>query len=69
MPHPRPSRCAARGYPGGSCGTTPGGGAWKEPAGGALDPDEVAAAVAYAYGRPRNVTVREIVLASTGQEA
>ncbi|MCX4807753.1 hypothetical protein OG594_40210 [Streptomyces sp. NBC_01214] len=28
------------------------GGAWKESAGGALDPDEVAAAVAYAYGRP-----------------
>ncbi|WP_405421283.1 SDR family oxidoreductase [Streptomyces erythrochromogenes] len=43
--------------------------AWKESAGGALDPDEVAAAIAYAYGRPRHVTVREIVLAATGQEA
>ncbi|SCD65925.1 NADP-dependent 3-hydroxy acid dehydrogenase YdfG [Streptomyces sp. Termitarium-T10T-6] len=43
--------------------------AWKESAGGALAPEEVADAIAYAYGRPRNVTIREIVFASTGQQA
>ncbi|MFI5533849.1 SDR family oxidoreductase [Kitasatospora sp. NPDC051853] len=42
--------------------------AWKESAGGALDPEAVAQAVAYAYGQPPQVTVREIVLAATGQE-
>ncbi|WP_405486092.1 SDR family oxidoreductase [Streptomyces sp. NBC_00096] len=43
--------------------------AWKESAGGALAPQVVAEAIAYAYGQPRNVTIREIVLASTGQQA
>ncbi|MET8630347.1 SDR family oxidoreductase [Kitasatospora sp. NPDC004669] len=43
--------------------------AWKESAGGALDPQAVAEAVAYAYRQPQNVTIREIVLAATGQEA
>ncbi|MGW1773870.1 SDR family oxidoreductase [Streptomyces sp. NPDC002104] len=43
--------------------------AWKKSAGGALDPQAVAEAVAYAYGQPQNVTIREIVLAATGQEA
>ncbi|MEW1635469.1 SDR family oxidoreductase [Streptomyces sp. NPDC093801] len=43
--------------------------AWKESAGGALDPQVVAEAIAYAYRQPQNVTVREIVLAATGQEA
>ncbi|MFI5863781.1 SDR family oxidoreductase [Streptomyces sp. NPDC051546] len=43
--------------------------AWKKSAGGALDPRAVAEAIAYAYRQPPNVTVREIVLASTGQEA
>ncbi|MGW5397555.1 SDR family oxidoreductase [Streptomyces sp. NPDC003952] len=42
---------------------------WKKSAGGALDPRAVAEAIAYAYRQPPNVTVREIVLASTGQEA
>ncbi|MGW4651047.1 SDR family oxidoreductase [Kitasatospora sp. NPDC004289] len=42
--------------------------AWKESAGGALDPEAVAQAVAYAYGQPPQVTVREIVLAATGQQ-
>ncbi|MEV5121667.1 SDR family oxidoreductase [Streptomyces decoyicus] len=42
--------------------------AWKESAGGALDARSVAEAIAYAYGRPQNVTIREIVLAATGQE-
>ncbi|WP_424216532.1 SDR family oxidoreductase (plasmid) [Streptomyces sp. BI20] len=41
---------------------------WKKSAGGALDPRVVAEAVAYAYGQPANVTIREIVLAATGQE-
>ncbi|MGW0882473.1 SDR family oxidoreductase [Streptomyces sp. NPDC002671] len=43
--------------------------AWKESAGGALDPQIVAEAIAYAYRQPQNVTIREIVLAATGQEA
>ncbi|WP_260637647.1 SDR family oxidoreductase [Streptomyces angustmyceticus] len=42
---------------------------WKESAGGALDPQSVADAIAYAYGQPQNVTIREIVLAATGQES
>lgn len=42
---------------------------WKKSAGGALDPRAVAEAIAYAYRQPPNVTIREIVLASTGQEA
>ncbi|MEE1817581.1 SDR family oxidoreductase [Streptomyces sp. SP18ES09] len=42
--------------------------AWKEAAGGALDPQVVAEAILYAYRQPPNVTVREIVLAATGQE-
>ncbi|WP_327358634.1 SDR family oxidoreductase [Streptomyces sp. NBC_01304] len=43
--------------------------AWKKSAGGALDPQVVAEAIAYAYQQPPNVTIREIVLAATGQEA
>lgn len=43
--------------------------AWKESAGGALAPQVVAEAIAYAYGQPPGVTIREIVLASTGQQA
>ncbi|MFE1764991.1 SDR family oxidoreductase [Streptomyces angustmyceticus] len=42
---------------------------WKKSAGGALDPQSVADAIAYAYGQPQNVTIREIVLAATGQES
>ncbi|AUG76998.1 oxidoreductase [Kitasatospora sp. MMS16-BH015] len=42
--------------------------AWKEAAGGALAPEAVAEAIAYAYRQPPNVCVREIVLAATGQE-
>ncbi|MEU6212700.1 SDR family oxidoreductase [Streptomyces sp. NPDC090085] len=43
--------------------------AWKQSAGGALDPQVVAEAIAYAYRQPPGVTVREIVLAATGQES
>ncbi|WP_274911029.1 SDR family oxidoreductase [Streptomyces sp. WZ-12] len=42
---------------------------WKKSAGGALDPQAVAEAIAYAYHQPSSVTIREIVLAATGQEA
>ncbi|MGW2921615.1 SDR family oxidoreductase [Streptomyces angustmyceticus] len=42
---------------------------WKKSAGGALAPQSVADAIAYAYGQPQNVTIREIVLAATGQES
>ncbi|MGH4033508.1 SDR family oxidoreductase [Actinomycetota bacterium Odt1-20B] len=41
---------------------------WKKSAGGALAPQVVADAIAYAYQQPRDVTIREIVLAATGQE-
>jgi NADP-dependent 3-hydroxy acid dehydrogenase YdfG len=43
--------------------------AWKESAGGALAPEIVAEAVYYAFQQPANVTVREIVIASTGQSS
>ncbi|WP_327064526.1 SDR family oxidoreductase [Kitasatospora sp. NBC_01302] len=43
--------------------------AWKKSAGGALDPQTVAEAIVYAYQQPPNVTIREIVLAATGQQA
>lgn len=43
--------------------------AWKESAGGALDPRVVADAILWADAQPAGVTVREIVLASTGQGA
>ncbi|MFJ9368750.1 SDR family oxidoreductase [Nocardia sp. NPDC101769] len=43
--------------------------AWKKSAGGALDPHAVAEAIAYAYQQPPTVTIREIVLAATGQQA
>ncbi|MFD8207113.1 SDR family oxidoreductase [Streptomyces sp. NPDC059695] len=43
--------------------------AWKTSAGGALAPEVVAEAIVYAYRQPPNVTVREIVIAATGQEA
>ncbi|WGD37537.1 SDR family oxidoreductase [Lysinibacter sp. HNR] len=42
---------------------------WKESAGGVLDPQVVAEAILFANSQPANVTVREIVLASTGQSA
>ncbi|MER5974500.1 SDR family oxidoreductase [Streptomyces sp. NPDC002055] len=41
---------------------------WKKSAGGALDSRSVAEAIAYAYHQPQSVTIREIVLAATGQE-
>lgn len=40
---------------------------WKEAMGGALDSEEVAQAILYAYERPQNVCIREIVLAATKQ--
>ncbi|MEO9383030.1 SDR family oxidoreductase [Chromobacterium phragmitis] len=42
---------------------------WKQQMGGVLEADDVAEAIAYAYGRPQRVCVREIVLAATGQQA
>lgn len=42
---------------------------WKESAGGALDPQVVADAIVFANSQPANVTIREIVLAATGQGA
>ena len=40
---------------------------WKTSIGGAINAEDVAGAIAYAYGQPQNVCVREIVLAATGQ--
>ena len=34
-----------------------------------LDPDEIANAIEYAYTRPQNVCIREIVIADTRQDA
>ncbi|WP_046167881.1 SDR family oxidoreductase [Chromobacterium vaccinii] len=42
---------------------------WKLQMGGVLEADDVAEAIAYAYGQPQRVCVREIVLAATGQPA
>ncbi|AVG17515.1 oxidoreductase [Chromobacterium vaccinii] len=42
---------------------------WKQQMGGVLAADDVAEAIAYAYGQPQRVCVREIVLAATGQPA
>lgn len=40
---------------------------WKEGMGGVLSPDDIANAIAYAYGQPQSVCVREIVVCATGQ--
>ena len=41
---------------------------WKESIGGAIEADDIAEAVAYAYGQPQKVCVREIVIAPTRQQ-
>lgn len=41
--------------------------AWKTQMGGVLAPEDVAEAVAYAYGQPQRVCVREILLTPTRQ--
>ncbi|MBE9388332.1 SDR family oxidoreductase [Vagococcus salmoninarum] len=42
---------------------------WKETMGGlAMDPQEVAESVAFMYERPQNVSIRELVIASTRQD-
>ena len=40
---------------------------WKEDIGGAIAPENIAAAITYAYGQPQHVCVREIVVAATRQ--
>ncbi|OBU86903.1 SDR family oxidoreductase [Chromobacterium subtsugae] len=42
---------------------------WKQGIGGVLEAQDVAEAIAYAYGQPQRVCIREIVLAATGQAA
>ncbi|KUM01907.1 SDR family oxidoreductase [Chromobacterium subtsugae] len=42
---------------------------WKQGMGGVLEAQDVAEAIAYAYGQPQRVCIREIVLAATGQAA
>ncbi|WP_133405369.1 SDR family oxidoreductase [Parashewanella tropica] len=41
---------------------------WKESIGGAIESDDIARAVTYAYQQPQNVCIREIVIAATRQE-
>ncbi|MBY5992679.1 SDR family oxidoreductase [Ferrimonas balearica] len=41
---------------------------WKTQMGGVLAAQDVANAIAYAYGQPQNVCIREIVLATTRQQ-
>lgn len=41
---------------------------WKDSIGGALDADAVVRAIRYIYDQPQSVCIREVVLASTGQE-
>ena len=41
---------------------------WKESMGGALNPDDIANAIVYAYNQPQNVCIREIVIAATKQQ-
>lgn len=40
---------------------------WKRLAGRTLDPEDIADAIAYAYGVPPHVCIRELVIAPTGQ--
>lgn len=40
---------------------------WKKSIGGGLTPDTIADCVAFAYGMPQDISVREIVIAKTGQ--
>ena len=41
---------------------------WKESIGGALSPKDIADVIYFAYSRPQNVCIREIVIAPTRQE-
>ncbi|MBQ4844687.1 SDR family oxidoreductase [Pseudoalteromonas sp. MMG005] len=41
---------------------------WKEDMGGALEPNDVANAILFAYSQPQHVCIREIVLAATKQQ-
>lgn len=42
---------------------------WKTGMGGVLKPEDVANAILFAYQQPKNVCIREIVIAATGQAA
>lgn len=41
---------------------------WKQSMGGVLAPEDISAAVLYAFGQPQNVCVREILVAATRQQ-
>ncbi|XPP88734.1 SDR family oxidoreductase [Photobacterium leiognathi subsp. mandapamensis] len=41
---------------------------WKEGMGGVIAPQDIANAISYAYNRPQNLCIREIVLAATRQQ-
>ena len=41
---------------------------WKKDIGGALEANDIANAVTYAYSQPQNVCIREIVIAATRQQ-
>jgi len=42
---------------------------WQKAVDGALAPQAVVEAIGYAYRQPANVTIREVVLTATGQDA
>jgi NADP-dependent 3-hydroxy acid dehydrogenase YdfG len=42
---------------------------WKDSMGGAINPDDIAITVIFAYNQPQNVCIREIVVAATKQQA
>jgi len=42
---------------------------WKQGMGGAMDAEDVARAVVYAYQQPQQVCIREIVIAATKQQS
>ncbi|WP_413112561.1 SDR family oxidoreductase [Thaumasiovibrio sp. DFM-14] len=43
-------------------------GEWKEGMGGVIAPTDIANSIAFAYGQPQNVCIREIVIAATRQQ-
>ena len=42
---------------------------WKKDMGGVLNADDIASVIVYAYNQPKNVCIREIVIAPTKQQS
>jgi NADP-dependent 3-hydroxy acid dehydrogenase YdfG len=41
---------------------------WKEDMGGAIQAEDIASTIMFAYNQPQNVCIREIVIAATRQQ-